>query len=145
MIGACRKYRIVPVFVLAALVWGFAVPIVHLACAMSAVEVDVLCEDVAAHGHGADVHGPAMHSDVFVQSTATDAAPDQPALECCQIDDSASDHRAPLPVITQVQNAAAETLDIPVEAPDTSVVFIPDDADRSPPIALRLLFSVFLI
>lgn len=69
------------------------------------------------------------------------------SLECCWVDATAADRRAPLPSVTQLQDlAVAPTGVAPTAAVgETLASKGPVDSGSAPPIAFRFLFSVFLI
>lgn len=138
--------------------WGFAVPIVHLACGTTLQAVEVLCEThetaaesradqthAANHGDHQNVHSAGSALPVHpVTHSSTDVERQDALVECCLFDARATDHRAalvdlnhvPAPIVTPVDEALSE------DAPVLPVIVEPDP---SPPVAYRLLFSVFLI
>ena len=140
------------------MLWGFAVPIVHLACGTMLQAAEVLCEthETAAESRADQTH-TAHHGDHQNAHSAGSALPVQPVthsstdverhdalVECCLFDARAADHRAalvdlhhvPAPVVASVDEALSE------DAPAEPVIL---ESDPSPPVAFRLLFSVFLI
>lgn len=144
MLGLVRKYRTLPVLLVAAMAWGFAAPIVHLACGAAAGEMEVLCGETPASAKHERDHAASHGSKVPIQVGAAHPASDHAELECCQVEVVSVDRRAPLPAFPCVPNAPAEAIGIQIDAPKPVIPLLAE-ADFSPPIAFRVLFSVFLI
>lgn len=148
------KIRFVSTLIAMAMVWSFAVPVVHLVCGMATDDVAILCEVEEGSAARMSGHAAPHHTDAHgsMASHATDAhgsmnADSDRITECCVVDAAAADRNAFLPSLSQLPTPAVGTLDAPL--PDVSSDAPTADRnlvdDTSPPVAFRLLFSVFLI
>lgn len=156
-----RTNHLARVLVVATMVWGFAVPVIHLACGMAMADTVVLCEEHDAATHrsaqmddgrsaGHDHHHPG-HDDAILHQhqhaaelASQDVKPSDAFVECCLFEYGAVDHRAPLVSLSQVPTPAATQIDAPVTVEPTTTA-TPNHSTSSPPVAFRVLFSVFLI
>lgn len=156
-----RTNHLARVFVVAAMVWGLAVPVIHLACGMTMADTVVLCEehDAATHrsaqmddnrSDGHAHHHPGHEGAAFHQHQhatdlgSLDIESSEAFLECCLFEYVAADHRAQLVSLSQVPTPVAAQIDAPV-AVDPTETATPNESTSSPPVAFRVLFSVFLI
>lgn len=146
MLSAYRKNNVIRALVLTAMVWGFAVPVVHLVCGMAAEAETVLCADHYMDGGMHDTATMAEDMAASIEAVVTGETGDS-AIECCWIDANAVDRRAPLPALTQLPDftaAHSELFAIRV-VQEARTLDRSTDAESPPPVAFRLLFSVFLI
>lgn len=136
--------RLLRVLLTVTMVWGFAVPIIHLACGMSAEQVAPLCEQHEAPSSDAAtmVHMDHHEHQPAAQSSSAEQSDD--FVECCIVETKGEDHRAPLVSLQEVPAPPATPLEAPV-ADDSQIRTAPPASESSPPVAFRLLFSVFLI
>lgn len=188
-----RTDRFIRILVVTTMFWGFALPIVHLVCGMTAAGMEVMCDDHGPMDDGHDTAGHDAPSSTEARAGVHESSPHEmhgmhaaathetqasvmpqthtskPALgpddarnlhnrtaefaarddrvECCWVDANALDGRAVLPWITQLTDLTVmETGAAPaVDGPEAYAIDRTAEATPSPPIAFRLLFSVFLI
>lgn len=156
MLGVYRKEYLVRTFLVTAMVWGFALPVVHLVCGMGIEQESVLCDDhaVTEGQHASGTHavragaGHAVYADdVAVKDPTVSIEAPHVRIQCCLVDANAADRRAPLPSLTQMPDLAVSHTDVTTSdaLPDMRAADLVVADDASPPISFRLLFSVFLI
>lgn len=167
MLDACRKDRLVRFLVTTALVWGFVLPVVHLACGMETEVTSALCDHESSaseaessieahdHDHNARTHERRAHNHDDAARTIEQLAhvsealysTSQPAVECCWIDTVTADRQAPLPTLVQAPEISVTLVN--TSSADAIMQFqepyFSDEAAVSQPRAYHLLFSVFLI